>query len=142
MSFKRYHYTIHRWFIELWRILTIPRYYKKQCFSNDVNKNYVTNFLCSRNQEEKFHLEKLCRALSDIFLQDKNELTFTNKVKHRIRTTEEVSVYTKTNIYPFIHKRDVEKQINEMLARGIIGPSKSPWSFPIWSVWKKHLSRR
>lgn len=89
------------------------------------------------NDEEKYHIEKLCLSFSDIFHRENSPLTFTNQVKHRIKTTDEIPVYTKSYRYPFIHKPEVQKQINDMLNQGIIRPSDSPWSSPIWIVPKK-----
>jgi hypothetical protein len=64
-------------------------------------------------------------------------LTFTNHVKHVIKTTDELPVHTKSYRYPYIHKPEIQRQINEMLDNGIIKPSTSPWSSPVWIVPKK-----
>lgn len=89
------------------------------------------------NTEEKSYLFKLLKKFSDIFHQEGQKLTFTNKVKHIIRTTDEIPVHSKTYRYPFIHKEEVQNQINKMLDEGIIQQSQSPWSSPIWVVPKK-----
>lgn len=78
------------------------------------------------NLDEKVQIEKLCKLYSNIFHQDGKKLTFTNQVKHRIKTTDEIPVYTKSYRYPFIHKPEVQKEINDMLQQGIIRPSDSP----------------
>lgn len=46
-------------------------------------------------------------------------------------------IYVKSYRYPFIHKVEIEKQINEMLDNGIIQHSNSPYSAPVWVVPKK-----
>lgn len=89
------------------------------------------------NTEEKEAILKLLKEYSDIFHVEGNHLTFTNKIKHRIRTSDEIPVYTKTYRYPEIHRREVQMQIQEMLNQKIIRPSYSPWSSPIWIVPKK-----
>lgn len=89
------------------------------------------------NLEEKFHIEKLCKEYSDIFYHEDSSLSFSNQIKHHIKTSDEIPVYTKTYRYPFIHKREVENQIKKMLDQKIIRPSNSPWSSPIWVVPKK-----
>lgn len=103
------------------------------------NRNEITNLIRTShmNVEEKYHIEKLCRSFTDIFHRENSPLTFTNQVKHRIKTVDESPVYTKSYRYPFIHKPEVERQINDMLKQGIIRPSDSPWSSPIWVVPKK-----
>lgn len=89
------------------------------------------------NSEERREILKLLKEYSDIFHMEGNKLTFTNKIKHRIRTSDEIPVYTKTYRYPEIHRKEVQKQIQEMLDQKIIRPSHSPWSSPIWIVPKK-----
>ncbi|AAA92249.1 ORF B [Trichoplusia ni TED virus] len=101
---------------------------------DDVLSRLRTDHL---NEEEKANLLRLCSRYSDVFYIDGEALTFTNKIKHRIRTTDEVPVYTKSYRYPFIHRQEVRDQITKMLDQGIIRPSDSAWSSPIWVVPKK-----
>lgn len=89
------------------------------------------------NPEERVNLESLCARYADVFYIEGEPLTFTNKIKHSIRTTDEVPVYTKSYRYPFIHRQEVQDQITKMLDQGIIRPSQSAWSSPIWVVPKK-----
>lgn len=89
------------------------------------------------NPEERINLEKICSQYADIFYIDGEPLTFTNKIKHHIRTTDEVPVYSKSYRYPFVHREEVRNQISKMLEQGIIRPSESAWSSPIWVVPKK-----
>lgn len=89
------------------------------------------------NLEERANLESLCAQYADVFYIEGEPLTFTNQIKHSIRTTDEVPVYTKTYRYPFIHRQEVQEQISKMLDQGIIRPSQSAWSSPIWVVPKK-----
>lgn len=113
---------------ELFNVETIT--HKSQSTRNDININNLirTEHL---NLEEKQKLTKLCSEFSDIFHKDGDNLTFTNAVKHEIKTTDETPVYSKSYRYPFVHKTEVQRQINDMLENGIIRPSISPWSSPI-----------
>ena len=86
------------------------------------------------NSEEKTQIFKVCKEFSDIFLKPGDKLSFTSKIKHSIKTTDEIPVHTKSYRYPYIHKEEVQRQINEMLEKEIIRPSCSPWSSPIWIV--------
>lgn len=90
------------------------------------------------NSEERTALEKLINEYSDTFYIDGQDLSFTNQIKHSIKTTDNLPVYTKTYRYPFVHKEEVRAQIDKMLKQKIIRPSNSPWSSPIWVVPKKH----
>ncbi|CAK1582402.1 unnamed protein product [Parnassius mnemosyne] len=89
------------------------------------------------NMEERINLENLCQKYADIFYIDGEALTFTNKIKHKIRTSDEMPVFTKSYRYPYIHRDEVRDQIGKMLSQGIIRPSESAWSSPIWIVPKK-----
>uniref|UniRef100_T1HM20 Uncharacterized protein n=1 Tax=Rhodnius prolixus TaxID=13249 RepID=T1HM20_RHOPR len=51
------------------------------------------------NSEEEKAIKSLVEEYSDIFHID-GDLTFTNQIKHKIRTTDEIPVYTKTYRYP------------------------------------------
>ena len=89
------------------------------------------------NPEEKDSIINLLRDYSDIFHIEGKQLTFTSKIKHHIRTTDEIPIHTKSYRYPQIHRAEVAKQINDMLAQNIIRPSHSSWSSPIWDLPKK-----
>ncbi|XP_063891879.1 retrovirus-related Pol polyprotein from transposon 297 [Helicoverpa armigera] len=89
------------------------------------------------NAEEAINLTKLCAEYSDVFYLEDEPLTFTNRIKHSINTTDELPVYSKTYRYPYIHREEVQRQIKKMLDQGIIRPSTSAWSAPIWVVPKK-----
>lgn len=103
------------------------------------NKSDMRNLLRTEhmNNEERSKLIQLCDEFSDIFHRENEPLTFTNQVKHKILTTDEIPVHTKSYRYPFIHRQEVADQINKMLEDGIIRPSISPYSSPIWIVAKK-----
>lgn len=61
-------------------------------------------------------------------------MTNTNYIEHKIVTHDDILVYTKSYRYPYVHREEVQKQIRKMLDDGIIKPSCSPWSSPIWVV--------
>lgn len=89
------------------------------------------------NSEEKTKLLQLINKFKKIFYTENSDLTFTNAIKHEIRTVNNIPINTKTYRYPYIHKEEVGRQIKEMLNGGIIRPSHSPYSAPVWIVPKK-----
>lgn len=89
------------------------------------------------NREEKKNLFRVLSKYKHVFHQEHEDLTFSNAVKHSINTTDEIPIHTKSYRYPYCHKEEVQKQIQEMLRQGIIRHSHSPWSAPIWVVPKK-----
>lgn len=106
---------------------------------DNVTKGDILNKIRSEhlNNEEKAELEKLVLEFANIFHTEDRNLTFTNGIKHEIKTTDELPVYTKTYRYPYIHKEEVQRQVQDMLDQNIIRPSYSPWSSPVWIVPKK-----
>jgi hypothetical protein len=91
------------------------------------------------------HLSKLEQKLlfqtilenETVLLKPTEKLTATSAIKHKIITTDDQPVYTKSYRYPHAFKNDVEQQIKELLDNGIIRHSTSPYSSPIWVVPKK-----
>lgn len=90
------------------------------------------------NSEERVKLFRVLSGFTDLFYdEDSTSLTFTNAIRHNIITKNDLPVYTKSYRYPFFHREEVQRQIGKMLDQGIIRPSNSPWSSPIWVVPKK-----
>ncbi len=89
------------------------------------------------NHEEKQKLFETISKFKSVFYTEDQKLTFTNAIKHSIKTTDEIPVHTKSYRYPFCHKEEVQSQINKMLEQGIMRHSNSPYSSPIWVVPKK-----
>ncbi|CAB3257647.1 unnamed protein product [Arctia plantaginis] len=102
--------------------------------TNEVIKQLRTSHL---NREETESLLQVCSDYSDIFHLPNEQLTFTTATEHRIRTSTDVPIQTKSYRFPECHKKEVENQINKMLEQNIVTPSDSPWSSPIWVVPKK-----
>ncbi|KAI5756150.1 hypothetical protein M8J77_022526 [Diaphorina citri] len=103
---------------------------KKQFDFNMIRSDHLNN-------DETYRLKNLLESYSDIFHIEGNDLSVTSEIKHVIRTKDEIPVYTKTYRYPEVHRKEVSEQIQKMLKQGIIRPSFSPWSSPIWIVPKK-----
>lgn len=102
-------------------------------FEFDLNKVRLDHL----NPEELNKIKNLLNSYVDIFQFDNQPLSFTNSIKHRIRLKDDTPIYSKSYRYPYIHKEEVKNQIQSMLKQGIIRPSHSPWSSPVWIVPKK-----
>ena len=101
---------------------------------NLLRKNLRLDHL---NAEEKKAVLDICTTYSDIFYFSHDSLTTTNTIQHEISVTNPAPIHTKTYKCPEVHKAEVNKQIEKMLKQGIIVPSISPWSAPLWVVPKK-----
>ena len=73
----------------------------------------------------------------DFFLKSDPLPLFHNEFQHEIHLTVERPIFVKNYRFPVCHKEEVERQTQELLERGIIKPSKSPWNAPIWVGPKK-----
>ena len=89
------------------------------------------------NEVEREQMNKLIEKHWDRFRLDGDELSCTNVGKHRILTIDDYPVNTKQYRLPHTLREEVEKQVNELLEKGIITPSKSPYNISLWVVPKK-----
>lgn len=120
------------------KLYTPEEFHNLNCYSKKDNIQDIPKIRTEHmNPEERYHIQKLVKEYSDIFHNEDKPLTFSNKVKHEIKTHDEMPIYTKSYRYPFVHKQEVQTQIQKMLSQKIIQPSNSPWSSPIWIVPKK-----
>lgn len=100
----------------------------------------VLNEIIRTDHLSKWEKEKLFESIianQNVLLRPEEKLTASSVVKHKIQTTDDNPVYTKTYRYPHAFKADVEDQIRELLDNGIIQHSNSPYSSPVWVVPKK-----
>lgn len=89
------------------------------------------------NQEEIKAIRHIINQYADILFKEGDKLTFAHQVKHEIRTTDNLPIFTKQFRYPEHQKEIVREHIDKMLESGIIRESYSPWSSPTWLVPKK-----
>lgn len=89
------------------------------------------------NDEEREKIYRLCREYKDIFYCDQTPLTFTNQVKHRIRTKNEDPIYVKPYRQAPTQADEINRQVQKMLQDNIVQESHSPWNAPVHLVPKK-----
>jgi hypothetical protein len=75
-----------------------------------------------------------------VFYLPGDKLTFTTATEYAIPTpaidpTRVIS--TKAYRFPEVHREKIQRQTERMLPDGIIGPSTSPWNWPILVIPKK-----
>lgn len=89
------------------------------------------------NEEEREKIYRLCKEYKDIFYCDQIPLTFTDSVKHHIRTKNEDPIYVKPyRQAPFV-QNEINRQVDELLKNNVIQESHSPWNAPVHLVPKK-----
>jgi len=89
------------------------------------------------NEEERKQLLNVIKKYQQSFYIKGEKLTFSSVIKHKIQTHNELPIHSKSYRYPYVHKQEVQKQIEQLLDQNIIQPSNSPYSAPIWIVPKK-----
>ena len=88
-------------------------------------------------QKERDQVYNLLLRHSDRFQLEGDELSTTNITKHRILTVDDHPANVKQYRLPHSLREEVDKQISELLEKGIIRPSKSPYNTSLWVVPKK-----
>lgn len=89
------------------------------------------------NEEEKIALRKVINQYKEVLYVESDKLSFTHKIKHNIRTVDNIPVHTKSYKYPYVYENEVQQQVKKMLTDGIIKESISPYTSPVWVVPKK-----
>lgn len=117
----------------------VHNFYNENKQPEDITTERIES-LIRTNHLSKLEKQKLLETLekhNKVIPRDNEKLTATTRIKHKINTTDDNPIYTKTYRYPHAHKITVKEQIDDMLENGIITHSESPWNAPIWVVPKK-----
>ena len=103
-------------------------------------KEKQTDYQDSDNEDikplPKTRMDKLLLKHSDRFQLEGDDLTATNITKHRILTINDYPVNTKQYRLPHALREEVDKQIRELLEKGVIRPSKSAYNHRGETQWK------
>ena len=82
-------------------------------------------------------LQEIIAKYPNLFTELSDSELVDSSIKGEIRTTTDEAIYSKTYPYPACMRKEVQKQISELLENGIIRRSKSPYNSPVWVVAKK-----
>ncbi|KAL8586473.1 hypothetical protein ACOMHN_050068 [Nucella lapillus] len=92
------------------------------------------------SQQQK--LQELLGRRSQAFMSDENDLGYTDAVFHRLKTMDDVPVNQPYRRIPPHQFQELQEHIKELLGRGIITESHSPYAAPVVIVRKKDGSIR
>ena len=92
--------------------------------------------------EQQAQLDDLLAKYKDMFVSDDDELGYTETVKHKIFTTDNIPVNQPFRRIPPSQYQEAKEHIQKLLEQGIIRESHSPYSSPIVLVQKKNGSLR
>ena len=90
-------------------------------------------------EEQRGEVMKVLEEFRDVFIDVPG---LTNLGKHSITLTTEEPIHSKPYSLPHAMKKEVEKELDDMLQLGIIEPSTSSYSLPIVVVRKPDGSNR
>jgi hypothetical protein len=93
-------------------------------------------------EDEKSQVAKLLYEFQDIFSTGDKDLGQTGLVQHTINTGDAPPARQRYRRLPFAQQAEADKHVDDMLERGVIEPSSSPWASPIVLVKKKDGSTR
>ena len=106
------------------------------CSTPEPNMELLTQDTWSPS--EKAQIEALIRKNLDVFAWTDAQLGFTDKIQHTIEVTNCTPIRQPyRRIPPSVH-HEVRAHIEDLLSRGIIRPSTSPYASPIVVVRKKN----
>ena len=102
-----------------------------------IDKIYKTLRKGYHNQAALDQLKRVIAAYPYLFMLPGDDPPRAKNAQHRIPTTDDTPVFTKQYRYPPNLQKEVRNQVDDMLERGVITHSKSPYSAPLWIVPKK-----
>ncbi|MCI16148.1 RNA-directed DNA polymerase (Reverse transcriptase), partial [Trifolium medium] len=108
----------------------------------EMDKKEHKDALQDLNMNQQSELNQVLQQFASVF-QEPSGLPPSRNKEHAINLVEgHEAVNVRPYRYPHHHKNEIEKQIQEMLASGIIRPSTSSFSSPVILVKKKDQTWR
>ena len=92
--------------------------------------------------EQTSKLHEMLRGYADVISQNDGDLGKTNLVKHRIDTQGANPIRQPVRRLPIQQRKEVQGMLHDMLKKGVIEHSHSPWASPIVLVKKRDGSHR
>jgi predicted aspartyl protease len=111
--------------------------------SSDIVPSHLQKLFAETCEREKLtpeiteQLRQLLCRYANLFAKNDDDLGRTNVVLHDIDTGDAKPIHQAPRRVPAALQPDVDKEIKQMLERGIIESGQSPWASPIVLVRKK-----
>ena len=112
---------------------------------SENDSSIVTNIKLSNeylSDKQQTELRKVLSKYSDVFAQSDSDLGRTDLLEHAIDTQGHAPIFQRPYRVPEAQRKVIETHVKDMAHRGVIRPSKSPWSSPVVLVGKKDGSTR
>jgi hypothetical protein len=92
--------------------------------------------------EQQAEVTALCDEFVDLFATEPQQMGHVLNVQHTIKTEGKGPISRRPHRASHVEQEIIRAEVNELLAQGVIRPSKSPWSFPVVLVPKKDGGHR
>lgn len=89
------------------------------------------------SEGDRQSLWSIISRYNDRYCLPGDPLPETNSIAHKIEMTENKVINQKQYRYPPIHQEEIARQVEDMLEKGVIQSSSSPYNSPLWIVPKK-----
>ena len=81
--------------------------------------------------QEWYELKKLLKEYYMLFPKDEEKLSHVSQIRHKINTTDDIPIYSRQYLYPYVYKKEIDSQVEDLLKRDKIKETNSPWSSPV-----------
>lgn len=92
--------------------------------------------------EQAAALSQQLSEFRTVFAKDDDDLGRTNLIKHSVKTGNAAPIRVPPRRLPFHLRQEIDMQVDDMLKKGVIEPSVSPWAAPVVLVAKKDGKKR
>ena len=89
------------------------------------------------NKEKRQHVESLIKKYADRFHLTGEPLAATTILQHNTPATDDPPIFSKQYRFPPVHKEEISRNVNKVIANKIIKRSQSSYNTPVWIVPKK-----
>jgi hypothetical protein len=124
------------------RTNSVPSYALKESHSSKTSKfrDYLDGKLAHLSPEDRDIIEPVLVRYAHIFHDDEdNDFKSTKVIEHSIDTGDARPIRKAQYRVPFALRDEMERQVQDMLKKGVIRDSNSPWSAPVILVPKKSV---
>ena len=100
-------------------------------------EEFLSKLNCEAPSEWRQRYVNLILRYNDVFSKDKFDLGWTDVMEHKIHMKSENPVFVKQFRVPYEHQSVLHEFVEELLKKGAITESRSPYNSPVFCVPKK-----